>query len=73
MRDKIENMVWLSVAQVSTYLGCSPSFIYKAVSKKRVPFSRAVGRLRFNREDIDRWMHEGDYMDSTKDKSVAGP
>lgn len=66
MRDKIENMVWLSVAQVSTYLGCSPSFIYKAVSKKRVPFSRAVGRFRFNREDIDKWMREGACMDLTR-------
>jgi len=73
MEDNSFKRTWLDVPQLADYLGCSASCIYKRVSEKEIPFSKMIGRLRFNREDIDKWMREGGCMDSTRGKSVAGP
>ncbi|MFZ2053735.1 MAG: nucleotidyltransferase domain-containing protein [Candidatus Aminicenantales bacterium] len=56
---------WLSVDDVSKYLGIRPGTVYKWVERRGLP-SRKIGRLlKFRRSEIDAWM-EGGASDSTR-------
>ena len=47
----------LNVEELSKYTGLKPSYIYKLVHRKIIPFSKPNGKLLFfDREKIDGWL-----------------
>ncbi|MCG8610368.1 MAG: helix-turn-helix domain-containing protein [Pseudomonadales bacterium] len=59
---------WLSIAEISQYLGVSTDTIYKWIDKKGLPAYK-VGRLwKFKAEEIDQWVRSGGADDSMDGK-----
>jgi excisionase family DNA binding protein len=57
--QKPEERRYLTVDELSTYLGISTSTIYKKVHFNTIPFLK-MGRLtRFDRIEIDEWIRGG--------------
>lgn len=47
---------WLSVEEISVYLGVTRETVYKWLSEKKLP-AHKVGRLwKFKKEDVDVWV-----------------
>jgi excisionase family DNA binding protein len=47
---------WLSVDEISTYLGVTRDTVYKWLSERDLP-AHKIGRLwKFNKEDVDLWV-----------------
>ena len=54
---------WLSVDEISVYLGVSKDAVYAWISAKGLPAHR-VGRLwKFKREEVDGWVMSGGASD----------
>ena len=50
---------WLSVIDISEYLGVKKDTIYKWLSKRTIP-AHKVGRLwKFKKDEIDEWVRTG--------------
>lgn len=49
-------MELLTVQELSKALKISPKTIYNLVSLKKIPYVKAGGSLRFNRQDIQEWL-----------------
>ena len=50
---------WLSVEEISKYLGVSNDTVYRWIDKHRMPAHR-MGRLwKFNKNEIDQWVKAG--------------
>jgi len=47
----------LNINELSQYLGIPKQTIYQWTSQQRIPFIK-IGRLRFDKEKIDRWLKE---------------
>lgn len=70
---------WLSVDEISEYLGVSKDTVYTWISAKGMPAHR-VGRLwKFKREEVDAWVESGGADDSRasasgdRAKGASGP
>ena len=57
-----QNSTWLSVSDLSQYLGVSESTIRRLVAKNEMPFKRVGtnGKIIFNRRQIDLWLLSGE-------------
>lgn len=54
---------WLSVDEISEYLGVSKDTVYTWISAKGMPAHR-VGRLwKFKRDEVDAWVKSGGAAD----------
>ena len=54
---------WLSVEEISEYLGVSKDTVYTWINAKGMPAHR-VGRLwKFRREEVDTWVKSGGAAD----------
>ena len=54
---------WLSVDEISEYLGVSKDTVYTWISAKGMPAHR-VGRLwKFKRDEVDDWVKSGGAAD----------
>lgn len=51
----ISQTKWVNVKELATYLRCSESFLYHAVSANKIPHSKKSG-LKFYLPAIDAWM-----------------
>lgn len=50
---------WLSVDEISAYLGVKRDTIYKWITRRGMP-ARKVGRFwKFRRSEVDRWIESG--------------
>ena len=49
-------MNWMTVKNLSDYLQLSEIALYKWVQQGKIPFVKAGRVLRFDRENIDRWL-----------------
>jgi excisionase family DNA binding protein len=50
---------WLSVAEMSKYLGVSNDTVYRWISERNMP-GHKIGRLwKFRKEEVDDMMHHG--------------
>ena len=50
---------WLSVIEISSYLGIKPDTVYKWINRKHLP-AHKVGRLwKFRRPEVDDWVFSG--------------
>lgn len=55
---------WLSVDEISTYLGVSRDTIYRWIEIKKIPVHR-VGKLwKFKRGEVDEWVVSGGAADN---------
>ena len=56
---------WLSVEEITEYLGVSRDTIYSWLSKKGLPGHR-IGRLwKFKRDEVDEWVRAGGSDESS--------
>jgi len=54
---------WLSVDEISTYLGVKRDTVYKWLEQKKMP-GHKIGRLwKFKKDEIDAWVKKG-YAES---------
>jgi excisionase family DNA binding protein len=50
---------WLSVEEISTYLGVKRDTVYTWISERSMPASK-VGRLwKFKKDEVDTWVRKG--------------
>jgi excisionase family DNA binding protein len=54
---------WLSVEEISTYLGVQPDTVYKWVSRKNMPAHKVGRLLKFKASEIDEWVRSGASSD----------
>ena len=58
MNDPVIDERWLSVDDVSAYLGIRRGTVYKWVERRSLP-ARKIGRLlKFRRSEVDKWVEE---------------
>ena len=48
---------FLDLKQVTALTTCSPSTIYRAISREELKCSKKLGKLLFQESDIDRWLN----------------
>jgi excisionase family DNA binding protein len=50
---------WLSISEISQYLGVSSDTVYKWIERKNLP-AHKIGRLwKFKKEEVDEWVRSG--------------
>lgn len=59
---------WLSVEEISAYLGIKKDTVYKWIDKKNIP-AHKVGRLwKFKINEVDDWVRSGEADNRRKKK-----
>jgi excisionase family DNA binding protein len=53
-----QNAEILTIGKLSKYLSVSPNTIYSWISRKKIPYIKLGRLVRFNRQDIDKWVQE---------------
>ena len=51
---------WLSVDEIAEHLGVKRDTIYKWVARKKMPAHKVGRLLKFQVEEVDRWVREGE-------------
>ena len=60
MNSITPNSKWMTVKELSVFLGCSKGTIYNLASKSQIPYTKVLGLgLRFNFQDIENWLLKG--------------
>lgn len=55
---------WLSINEISQYLGVTSDTIYKWIEKKGLP-AHKIGRLwKFKKDEVDAWVRSGQAAES---------
>jgi excisionase family DNA binding protein len=50
---------WLSISEISQYLGVSNDTVYKWIEHKELP-AHKIGRLwKFKKDEVDEWVRSG--------------
>ncbi len=63
---------WLSVEEISKYLGVSSDTVYRWIDKYGMPAHR-MGRLwKFKKEEVDDWVKSGGAANANFQNSAAG-
>lgn len=59
---------WLSINEISQYLGVTSDTIYKWIEKKNMP-AHKIGRLwKFKRDEVDGWVRSGQASEVDGDR-----
>lgn len=63
---------WLSVDEISSYLGVSKESIYRWVESGKMPASKVGRQWRFKVSDVDKWVRDGyaDEQNLTKGRDL---
>jgi excisionase family DNA binding protein len=63
--------VWLTIEELSSYIGLKVSTIYQYVNRDRIPYMKIPGsnKLIFRRKDIDAWISLGNHSRIEKEKA----
>lgn len=70
MEESVLDNRWLSVEEISQYLGVKRDTIYKWLENKRMP-AHKVGRLwKFQKREIDAWIRSGKADQSKMDETI---
>lgn len=48
----------MNITEASEYLGFAVHTIYGWTSRRRIPFLKVGGRLRFDKKKLDRWLEQ---------------
>lgn len=54
----------LNVKELSMYLRCSESCIRKLKREKKIPYFRVSGKILFDKEKINMWLKEEEFLPS---------
>ena len=62
---KSDSKPWLSVGELSEYLGVKRATVYQYVHQKQIPYKKIPGsrKLIFSRYDIDQWIGNSNGRD----------
>lgn len=52
---------FMNIQEASEYLGFSSHTIYAWTSQRRIPFVKIGGRLRFDKQKLDKWIEEFEF------------
>ena len=52
----MQSKEFLSIKELSEYIGVKPKTLYSWVSKKAIPHYRILGLIRFRKHEIDNWL-----------------
>jgi excisionase family DNA binding protein len=64
---------WMSVDQVSEYLGVSKDTVYAWITNKGMPGYK-VGRFwKFKQADVDAWVRDGGAASSSDEEPIEAP
>ena len=55
---------YVSVIDLTNYLSMSKSKIYEMVNDGQIPYYRICGTIRFNIEEIEKWISSGCNFDN---------
>jgi len=59
INEILKDKEWLTIDELSVYIGYGKKTIYNWTSKCKIPFKKPQGNLIFNRDEIDLWIKEG--------------
>ena len=62
MTTRLEDR-WLSVEEISDYLGVKRDTVYKWIDRKGMPAHKVGSLWKFRREEIDAWVRSGEARD----------
>lgn len=62
MTSKSEDR-WLSVDEISDYLGVKRDTVYKWIERKKMPAHKVGSLWKFRKEEIDAWVRSGEARD----------
>ena len=65
-----EQSVLLSAEQARNYLNVASSTLYGLTSRKEIPFMKKGKRLYFKKEDLQRWVEEGNVEGNALTKKL---
>ena len=63
---KMDSDNWISLNEISTYLGVSRETIYKWIEKRDMPGCRIGRNWKFKKSEVDAWIHSGKANDDGK-------
>lgn len=49
---------WMTVKQLAAYLQLSEAKVYELARTRQVPASKLGSQWRFDRAEVDRWLHD---------------
>ncbi len=61
---------WLSVDEISEYIGVKRGTVYKWIERKRIPANKVGSLWKFRNEVVDDWIRNGQAAES---KDVPEP
>ena len=64
---------WLSVAEMSKYLGVSSDTVYRWISERNMPGHKISRLWKFRKEDVDEWMRSGGGQSNVNGEAVDEP
>ena len=64
---------YISIEEASEYTGYPINTLYSLVHQRRIPHSKRVRRLRFDRQALDEWMQEGERPVTGLEDNNDGP
>jgi excisionase family DNA binding protein len=56
------NKRFIDADEVADYLGLAESTVYTMVSQRRIPFVKMGRRTKFDRKELDRWIHSHSFQ-----------
>ena len=56
----------LTVTEVAQFLRFTPESVYQLVHRRKIPYVKVCGALRFKRSDIDAWIEECTFRPGPK-------
>ena len=59
---------WLSIKEISEYLGVTRETIYKWIDYKEMPGHRIGKFWKFKRNEVDKWVKSGKAADKINEK-----
>ena len=62
INEIIKDKEWLTIDELSVYIGYGKKTIYNWTSKCKIPFMKPQGNLMFSRKEIDLWIKEGGFV-----------
>ena len=68
MNNNLEGR-WLSLEELSGYLGIKKATVYKWIKRKGMPAHKAGRLWKFRKEEIDEWMYSGKAADGNELKT----
>ena len=66
-----EQSILLSAEQARNYLNVASSTLYGLTSRKEIPFMKKGKRLYFKKEDLQRWVEDGNVEGSVPTKKLT--